>query len=87
MQERENIGYKIIASVAFPDFEFVLGEKESGSGTQYVTWRYSGNGYYYGHYITSKVAAWLDLYERVQDEAICRIAKYEDLLNQGNNIQ
>ena len=67
--ERTNAGYIITRSIQFPTFEYVLGEKPNGSG--YVTW-YCKNGidYYYGHYISDRDVALLDLYERAQDEIV-----------------
>lgn len=78
MKERKNAGYVITRSIQFPSFEYVLGEKPDGSG--YVTWYCkNGNDYYYGHYITERDLALLDLYERAQDEIFTVI---EDLKNQ-----
>ena len=66
---RENVGYRIIKSIALPNCEFVLGEKQSSSGTKYVTWRcVKFTDYYYGHYIESFDAATRDLYERAKEE-------------------
>ena len=66
---RENVGYRIIKSIALPNCEFVLGEKQSSSGTKYVTWRcVKFTDYYYGHYIESLDAATRDLYERAKEE-------------------
>ena len=66
---RENVGYRIIKSIALPNCEFVLGEKQTASGTKYVTWRcINFTDYYYGHYIESLDAATRDLYERAKEE-------------------
>ncbi len=67
MEQRKNAGYIITRSIKAPSFEYVFGEKPDGSG--FVTW-YCKNGvdYYYGHYITDRDIALLDLYERAQDD-------------------
>ena len=66
---RENAGYKIIKGILLPNCEFVLGEKQSSSGTKYVTWRcVKFTDYYYGHYLESLDAATRDLYERAKEE-------------------
>jgi hypothetical protein len=66
---RENAGYKIIKGILLPNCEFVLGEKQTASGTKYVTWRCVRlTDYYYGHYIESLDAATRDLYERAKEE-------------------
>ena len=79
MNERINIGYKIIKVVALPHTEFVLGEKTTDSGTKYVTWRCMNfTDYYYGHYIESLATATLDLYERAKDEIEFIIAQLKE---------
>ena len=79
MNERTNVGYKIIKVVALPHTEFVLGEKTTDSGTKYVTWRCNNHtDYYYGHYIENFDLAMLDLYERVQDEVIFIISQLKE---------
>ena len=66
---RENAGYKIVKGILLPNCEFVLGEKQTASGTKYVTWRcINFTDYYYGHYIESLDAATRDLYERAKEE-------------------
>ena len=66
---RENARYKIIKSISLPSCEFVLGEKETASGTKYVTWRCVRlKDYYYGHYTESLITATRDLYERAKEE-------------------
>ena len=77
---RENAGYKIIKGILLPHCEFVLGEKQSTSGTQYVTWRcVNFTDYYYGHYTESLKSATRDLYERAKEEI-------EFILNQMENL-
>ena len=79
MNERTNVGYKIIKVIALPHTEFVLGEKITDSGTKYVTWRCNNHtDYYYGHYIENFDLAMLDLYERVQDEVIFIISQLKE---------
>lgn len=76
---RCNAGYEIIKSIKLPDIEFVLGERQSSLGTQYVTWRcYDEKDYYFGHYTTSYNAALCDLYERAQDEIIYIISTLKE---------
>lgn len=66
---RENAGYKIIKNISLPHCEFVLGEKQTATGTKYVTWRcIKSTEYYYGHYIESLDVATRDLYERAKEE-------------------
>ena len=85
-QERRNAGYIITRSIKFPNFEYVLGEKPDGSG--YVTW-YCKNGtdYYFGHYITDKDIALLDLYERAEDEIIYVIDNLKSQINSKKNTE
>jgi hypothetical protein len=79
---RSNAGYKIIESIQLSSVEFVLGERESTTGTQYVTWRcYAEKEYHFGHYIENYIDALIDLLERAQDEiiyAISRLKEYEE---------
>ena len=81
---RTNHGYTIIASVALPDEEYVLGEmQKADGGTQYVTWCcVNGTDYYYGHYISDKDVAIKDMYERVQKEVNYRIDKLEQKIKE-----
>ena len=80
---RSNAGYKIIESIKLSDVEFVLGERVSTTGTQYVTWRcYAEKDYQFGHYIENHIDALIDLLERAQDEiiyAIARLKEYEEV--------
>ena len=52
MNKRTNAGYTIIANIALPDCEYVLGEKQTESKEpKYVTWYCVNNeNYYYGYY-------------------------------------
>ena len=80
MKQRTNQGYTIIASIALPDCEYVLGEKQMESREpKYVTW-YCANGkdYYHGHYIDNKNVAMKDIYERAQHEIAYRIDRLND---------
>ena len=77
MKQRKNAGYIITLSIQFPKFEYVFGEKPDGSG--FVTWYCSnGNNYCFGHYITDRDTALLDLYERTQDEIATVIYRLKD---------
>ena len=51
MKQRTNAGYTIIASIQLPNYEYVLGEKQTESKEpQYVTWCcINGTDYYHGH--------------------------------------
>ena len=80
MKQRTNAGYTIIASIQLPDYEYVLGEKQTESKEhKYVTW-YCANGkdYYHGHYTDSKNKALYDLYERARKEIDYRIKKLDE---------
>ena len=81
---RENIGYRIIKSIALPNCEFVLGEKITTSGTKYVTWRCVRlTDYYYGHYIESLEAATRDLYERAKEEIDFVLSQTKEVDNEN----
>ena len=81
MNERINVGYRIIKVIALTHTEFVLGEKTTDSGTKYVTWRCNNRtDYYYGHYIENLDLALLDLYERAQDEVVFIISQLRENL-------
>lgn len=75
MKQRTNAGYTIIASIQLPNYEYVLGEKQTESKEpQYVTWCcINGTDYYHGHYIQDATNARLDLYERAQRDIGYRI--------------
>ena len=76
---RTNAGYQIIDTIQLPNVEFVLGEKETAYGTQFVTWRcYAGREYHFGHYIENYVDALIDLHERAQDEIIYVISRLKE---------
>ena len=80
MKQRTNQGYTIIASIALPDHEYVLGEKQTETREpKYVTW-YCVNqkDYYHGHYIDDKNVAMLDLYKRANHEISYIIDRLND---------
>ena len=62
---RQNAGYKIIHTISFGEFEYVLGENQK---SEFVTLRYTHGTYYFGHYITDYNKALIDLYTRVLAE-------------------
>ena len=67
MEERVNAGFTIIKTIKLPDEEFVLGIKNNGNKTEYVTWCcVENNKYYYGHYVSNYKVAVIDLYERAK---------------------
>lgn len=78
-EQRTNHGYTIIANVALPNEEYVLGEMERSDGEkQYVTWCcVNETDYYYGHYISDKDVAMKDMYERAEREIRYRIEQLE----------
>ena len=68
MEERVNAGFTIIKTIKLPDEEFVLGIKNNGNKTEYVTWCcVENNKYYYGHYVSNYKVAVIDLYERANE--------------------
>ena len=85
MKQRTNQGYTIIASIALPDEEYVLGEKQTESNEpKYVTWCcINKNSYYHGHYIDDKKVAMKDMYERAHHEIAYRIDRLEDNIKKG----
>ncbi len=67
MEIRKNAGYTIINSITAGNAELVLGQKDS-SPYQFVTWQCkNGTDYFWGHYLTDKLAAEKDLYHRAID--------------------
>lgn len=65
---RENAGYTITEAIRVGNVEFVLGEHPAAPA-QYVTWECrDGNNYYWGHYMTDKLAALRDLLDRAGQE-------------------
>ena len=65
---RRNAGYTITESIRIGNVEFVLGEKQT-EPAQYVTWECKdGDNYYWGHYMTDKLAALRDLLDRAGQE-------------------
>lgn len=69
MEKRTNAGYNIIKSISLPEEEFVLGIKTVNGANTYVTWCCVNKvNYCYGHYITNKIQAEIDLYQRAKKE-------------------
>lgn len=68
MSMRTNAGYTITQSIHIGNTEFVLGESSSDPA-QYVTWACKdGDNYFWGHYMTDKLAALRDLLDRAGEE-------------------
>ena len=64
IENRENIGFKIISSMEIGSVEIVLGVRK-GVLPQYVTWECrGGNDYYWGHYFSDLAAAQKDFCNR-----------------------
>ena len=68
MDERKNAGYIITHSIQIVKTEIVLGRQETKFGTQYVTWLYYNNSYFWGHYHNDEIKALKDFLGRAQDE-------------------
>lgn len=65
---RKNAGYTITESIRIGNVEFVLGEN-AAAPAHFVTWECKdGNNYYWGHYMTDKLAALRDLLDRAGQE-------------------
>ena len=65
---RANAGYTITQSIHIGNTEFVLGESSSDPA-QFVTWACrNGDNYFWGHYMTDKLAALRDLLDRAGEE-------------------
>lgn len=65
---RVNAGYTITQSIHIGTTEFVLGES-STDPAQFVTWACKdGDNYFWGHYMTDKLAALRDLLDRAGEE-------------------
>ena len=65
---RKNAGYTIVESICIGKLEFVLGESPTDPA-QYVTWACkNGDNYFWGHYMTDKLAALHDLLDRAGEE-------------------
>ena len=65
---RANAGYAITQSIHIGNTEFVLGES-STDPAQFVTWACrDGDNYFWGHYMTDKLAALRDLLDRAGEE-------------------
>lgn len=61
---RKNAGYTITESICVGNVEFVLGEN-TAAPARFVTWECKdGDNYYWGHYMTDKLAALRDLLDR-----------------------
>lgn len=68
MSVRTNAGYTITQSIHIGNTEFVLGES-STDPAQFVTWACKdGDNYFWGHYMTDKLAALRDLLDRAGEE-------------------
>ena len=68
MDERINAGYTITDSLHIGKAEFVIGENPVAPAP-YVTWECKdGNNYFWGHYLTDRMAAEQDLLERAGQE-------------------
>mgnify|MGYP001523100504 CR=1 FL=1 len=68
MNMRTNAGYTITESIHIGNTEFVLGES-STDPAQFVTWACKdGDNYFWGHYMTDKLAALRDLLDRAGEE-------------------
>ena len=68
MSVRTNAGYTITQSIHIGKTEFVLGES-SIDPAQFVTWACrDGDNYFWGHYMTDKLAALRDLLDRAGEE-------------------
>ena len=68
MTMRTNAGYTITQSIHIGSAEFVLGES-STDPAQFVTWACKdGDNYFWGHYMTDKLAALRDLLDRAGEE-------------------
>ena len=80
MEERINQGFKIIQSITVGNSEFVLGENMKCPG-KFVTWQCrDGTDYFWGHYISGRLYAVKDLYERAlleTDNLIYRMEQRE----------
>ena len=68
MNMRTNAGYTITESIHIGNTEFVLGES-STDPARFVTWACKdGDNYFWGHYITDRLAALRDLLDRAGEE-------------------
>ena len=69
MEERKNAGYTITDSIHIGNSEFVIGENHTEFGTMYVTWCCKDrDNYFWGHYISDRMAAEQDLLDRAGQE-------------------
>lgn len=80
MDVRMNAGYIITDSIHIGETEFVIGVSVSAPA-QFVTWECKeGSNYYWGHYMSGRMAAEKDLLERAGRELefqACRKAPIE----------
>ena len=75
---RVHAGYEIIESIKINEVEFVLGKRLKGH-QQFVTWIcHNGTDYNFGHYITKKKQAKIDLYNRAKQEISYRLKEIKE---------
>ena len=68
MSDRTNAGYTITDTIRVGEMEFVIGESSSAPA-KFVTWACNGdNNYYWGHYLSDRMAAVRDLLDRANTE-------------------
>lgn len=69
MSQKMNAGYAITDRLSVGEFEFVIGQREAGP-TRFVTWkcRKGEKDYFWGHYLSDRLAAIEDLCKRAIDE-------------------
>lgn len=68
---RENYNYIIIYAYRLnEEEEIVLGKKQIGEWTHFVTWMCNNQGrnYFWGHYFDNEIDALEDLVERIKKE-------------------
>lgn len=69
-QENKNAGYEIIERFPVGEQGFVLGYNENAP-MPYVTWQFrtaEPNHYFWGHYTSTKEAAYTDYHGRIKQE-------------------
>lgn len=71
MRKREaNAGYTIIEKFAVGEQGFAIGESQTAPA-KYVTWQFradDNHNYFWGHYLSTKEAAYTDYQKRINDE-------------------
>lgn len=69
MDQEINAGYTITDRLTVGDAEFVIGQRDSAPA-KFVTWkcRKGEKSYFWGHYMTDRLAALEDLCNRALDE-------------------